>query len=54
MEPAIALQTLLSEVYQKSGYGYFIDYQQEITLPLSELELEWIDSLLKEKGLRAL
>lgn len=52
LEITIALQPLLNEVYIKSGYDYFIDYQQEIALPLSSQELEWINVLLKEKGVR--
>ncbi|MEL7051788.1 MAG: DUF4058 family protein [Cyanobacteria bacterium J06588_5] len=53
LEPAIALQPLLGEVYQKSGYDYFIDYQQDIALPLSAQEMDWIDAILKEKKIRS-
>lgn len=53
LEPAIALQPLLGEVYQKSGYDYFIDYQQDIALPLSAQEMDWIDAILKKKKIRS-
>lgn len=52
-EPAIDLQTLLNAVYDRSGYDYFIDYQQDIDLPLSEDDISWIDSQLQEEGLRS-
>ncbi|MGC1307990.1 MAG: DUF4058 family protein [Phormidesmis sp.] len=39
-EPIIDLQTLLNEVYDRSGYDYFIDYQQDIPLPLSKSDMD--------------
>ena len=51
-EPVVDLQTLLNEIYERSGYDYFIDYYSDPLPPISETELAWIDSLLKEKGLR--
>jgi Protein of unknown function (DUF4058) len=45
--PIIDLQALLNEVYQRSGYDYFIDYQQNPLPPLSEAELAWINELLR-------
>ena len=53
VEPTIELQKLLEETYQKSGYDYFIDYTQEIVLPLSSQDTDWINATLKEKGLRS-
>jgi Protein of unknown function (DUF4058) len=50
--PIVDLQTLLNEVYERSGYDYFIDYQQNPLPPLSEDELNWIDNLLRSKQLR--
>jgi Protein of unknown function (DUF4058) len=50
--PIIDLQALLNEVYQRSGYDYFIDYQQNPLPPLSEPELAWIDELLRAGKLR--
>ncbi|MEL7225759.1 MAG: DUF4058 family protein [Cyanobacteria bacterium J06576_12] len=52
-EPTVELQTLLNEVYQKSGYDYFIDYAQDPTLPFSSQEIDWINTLLMAKGLRS-
>jgi hypothetical protein len=51
-EPIINLQTLLNEVYQRSGYDYFIDYSNDVLPPVSAEELAWIDTLLKQQGLR--
>ncbi|MGD1897275.1 MAG: DUF4058 family protein [Phormidesmis sp.] len=53
IEPTIELQKLLDEVYQKSGYDYFIDYQQEIVLPLPSQDIDWIEATLQAKGLRS-
>lgn len=52
-EPNIELQMLLNDVYDRSGYDYFIDYQQTVALALFERELDWIDIQLKEQGLRS-
>lgn len=52
-EPMIDLQTLLHQVYDRSGYDYFIDYQQEVLLPFADSELAWIDEILVRKGLRS-
>lgn len=49
-EPTIDLQTLLEEVYQRSGYDYFIDYQQDVSLPLSTSDRAWIDACLQAQG----
>jgi len=51
-EPLVDLSALLKEVYERSGYDYFIDYQRDPLQPLSEADLTWIDALLREKGLR--
>lgn len=51
-EPIVNLQTLLNQIYERSGYDYFIDYRKDPLLPISETELARIDFLLKEKGLR--
>lgn len=51
-EPFVNLQSLLNEVYERSGYDYFIDYQSDPLPPLTEAELNWLDSLLRTKGLR--
>jgi hypothetical protein len=51
-EPLIDLQTLLNQVYERSGYDYFIDYQADPLPPFSEADLNWLDSLLRQQGLR--
>ena len=51
-EPAVNLNKLLQQVYLRSGYDYFIDYQIDPLPPLSESERGWLDSLLRESGLR--
>jgi Protein of unknown function (DUF4058) len=52
-EPVLDLQALLHNVYERSGYDYFIDYQVEPLPPLSESDLSWIDELLRQKELRS-
>jgi hypothetical protein len=52
LEPLLDLQTLLLDLYERSGYDYFINYQIDPLPPLAESELNWIDALLQEKGLR--
>ena len=51
-EPVVDLQTLLSEVYDISGYDLVIDYSREPVPALSEADAVWADALLQEKGLR--
>lgn len=51
-EPLIDLQALLNDVYNRSGYDYFIDYHVAPLPPLSETDVIWIDTLLRAKGLR--
>lgn len=51
-EPVVQLQTLLNDVYERSGYDYFIDYSTDPSSPLSDDELRWIDAVLREQGLR--
>jgi hypothetical protein len=52
VEPMIDLQLLLNQVYERSGYDYFIDYHTDPLPPLSQGELVWVDRLLRENGLR--
>ena len=51
-EPVAQLQGLLSDVYERSGYDYFIDYADDPPPPLSADERTWIDGVLREKGRR--
>lgn len=51
-EPVVELQALLNEIYQRSGYDYFIDYRTDPVPPLSGARLDWMDTLLKQQGRR--
>ena len=51
-EPTIDLQSLLENVYERSGYDYFIDYNKDIELSLPDSDIDWINSQLKSAGLR--
>lgn len=51
-ELMIDLQNLLHQVYDRSGYDYFIGYQQDVELSFTDVYLVWIGKLLKEKGLQ--
>lgn len=51
-EPIIDLQTLINELYDRASYDLIIDYRQEPVPALSEENAVWIDTLLREKGLR--
>jgi Protein of unknown function (DUF4058) len=52
VEPVVDLQTLLNDVYERSGYDYFIDYSSAPMPALSEGNAAWMDALLREKGIR--
>jgi hypothetical protein len=51
-EAVVDLQTLLSGVYDISGYDLVIDYSREPVPPLKDSDAAWADTLLREKGLR--
>ena len=51
-EPIIDLQILVNDVYDRSGYDYFINYQVDPLPPLSEVDVTWINALLCNKSLR--
>lgn len=51
-EPTVPLQKLLNEIYERSGYDYFIDYTADPLPPLTEDERVWIDGVLRQRGLR--
>jgi hypothetical protein len=50
--PIINLGSLLNKVYERAGYDVVIDYKKNPSPPLSSKEQEWLNSLLKDKGLR--
>jgi hypothetical protein len=47
-EPIVDLGTLLDEVDDRSGYDYFIDYQDDPLPPLSDADRTWIDEILEQ------
>jgi len=49
---AINLRPLLDEIYDLSGYDLDVDYRQDPQPKWPPAELEWMDALLKSKGLR--
>ena len=51
-EPIIDLQTLLNGVYERAKYHLAIDYNQEPVQPLKAEDVSWVDTLLREQGLR--
>ena len=51
-EALVDLQDLFNGVYDRSGYGFVIDYSRFPVPPLSEADAAWADALLREKGLR--
>jgi Protein of unknown function (DUF4058) len=52
VEPVVELQSLINQLYDRAGYDYIINYNSETVPKLSESEGVWVDTLLREKGLR--
>lgn len=52
LEPMVDLQTLIIGVYDRAGYDFVIDYTKQAISSLSDSDAAWIDTLLREKGLR--
>lgn len=52
--PMVELQTLLDEVYERSGYDLKLDYQQEPLPALSDQDANWLNHILSEQGFRAI
>lgn len=48
-EPIVNLQQLFTEIYDKAGYDYRIDYTSEILPPLSEQDRVWVQELLEKE-----
>jgi hypothetical protein len=51
-EPALALNRLLHEIYARARYDMAIDYAGHAEPALSGGDAEWVDELLREKGVR--
>lgn len=50
---ALDLQALIDKVYEQGRYHLLIDYSKDPVPALSEAETQWVDAVLKEKGLRS-
>lgn len=53
-EPDVVLdlQPLIDRAYEQGRYHRLIDYTQDPPPPLTDAQRQWIDQLLREKGLR--
>lgn len=49
VEPTVNFQQLFTEIYDKAGYDYRIDYTSEIVPALSEANRVWVKQLLAQK-----
>ena len=49
VEPTVNFQQLFTEIYDKAGYDYRIDYTSEIVPALSETNRVWVKQLLAQK-----
>jgi hypothetical protein len=47
------LQALINQVYEQGRYYLLIDYTQPPPPPLSDEEAQWVESWLRERGLRS-
>lgn len=52
LEPTVDLQQLLTGIYDRSGYDLKLDYHQAPVPPLAADDIDWVNSRLKEYGLR--
>ncbi|MEN3001191.1 MAG: DUF4058 family protein [Armatimonadota bacterium] len=48
----VDLQAVLNRVYEEGRYGLALNYAEDPPVELPPDDLQWIDSLLREKGLR--
>ena len=51
-EIIVDLQELINGIYERASYDLVIDYSQEPVPELSEEDKNWVDGILKDKGLR--
>ncbi|QIR41315.1 DUF4058 family protein [Tolypothrix sp. PCC 7910] len=51
-EPLLDIQILICELYDEGNYDLVIDYNQEPVPAISAENLGWLDTVLKEQGLR--
>jgi len=53
VEILVDLQSLLQQIYNQARYELVIDYRQEPIPPLEKTDRIWMDTLLRDKGLRS-
>jgi len=51
-EPVVDLQSLLNNIYDKSGYDLKLDYREDPMPPLNEADAVWLNALLVEVLIR--
>ncbi len=51
-EVVVDLQAILNRVYQEGRYPLLLDYTANPPVELPPDDMEWLDALLKERGLR--
>ncbi len=51
-EPTLRLGEIVNDIYLQDLYGRLVDYNLDPAGPLSAADREWMDRLLREKGLR--
>ena len=51
-EPIVDLSKLLHDIYERAGYDLVIDYEENPSPRFRGEDAEWVDKLLKEKGMR--
>ncbi|MEN3001421.1 MAG: DUF4058 family protein [Armatimonadota bacterium] len=51
-DATLDLQALINRVYEQGRYYRLIDYSQAPVPPLTDEEAQWVDTILREKGLR--
>jgi hypothetical protein len=53
LEPLLNLKELIEDIYDRSGYSHFIDYNLEPSPKLSSTDQAWLDQLLRHAALRS-
>lgn len=51
-EPTIPLGEIVDDVYLRSYYGRYVNYNDDLEEPLSGSDRQWLDRMLRAKGLR--
>lgn len=51
-EPLIDLRKLLDQVYERSGYDYFIDYNSALVPDVSPEQQQWLEEVLRSHRLQ--